>query len=66
MKLIGEGSFGDSDEKRDGSLRYVLGLGTVDAMVVGFETIEEVDDFAASVRKMPVDRTSCSHADKLG
>jgi len=47
MKLIGEGSFRDSDEKRDESVRYVLGLGTVDAMVVGFEKIEEVDDFAA-------------------
>lgn len=54
MKLIGEGSFRDSDEKRDESVRYVLGLGTVNAMVVGFEKIEEVDDFAARVRKVAV------------
>jgi aryl-alcohol dehydrogenase-like predicted oxidoreductase len=54
MKLIGEGSFRDSDEKRDESVRYVLGLGCVDAMVVGFEKIEEVDDFAARVRKVAV------------
>lgn len=54
MKLIGEGSFRNSDEKRDESVRYVLGLGCVDAMVVGFEKIEEVDDFAARVRKVPV------------
>lgn len=54
MKLIGEGSFRDSDEKRDESVRYVLGLGSVDAMVVGFEKIEEIDDFAARVRKVAV------------
>jgi aryl-alcohol dehydrogenase-like predicted oxidoreductase len=54
MKLIGEGSFRNSDEKRDESVRYVLGLGCVDAMVVGFEKIEEVDDFAARVRKVAV------------
>jgi aryl-alcohol dehydrogenase-like predicted oxidoreductase len=53
MKLIGEGAFRDSDEKRDNSIRYVLGLGCVDAMVVGFEKIEEVDDFAARVCKVP-------------
>ena len=55
MKLIGEGSFRDSDEKRDGSIRYVLGLGCVNAMVVGFEKVEEIDDFAARVRKVPVE-----------
>ena len=54
MKLIGEGSFRNSDEKRDESVRYVLGLGCVDAMVVGFEKIEEVDDFTARVRKVAV------------
>lgn len=55
MKLIGEGSFRNSDEKRDGSIRYVLGLGCVNAMVVGFEKLEEIDDFAARVRKVPVE-----------
>jgi aryl-alcohol dehydrogenase-like predicted oxidoreductase len=54
MKLIGEGTFRDSDEKRDESVRYVLGLGCVDAMVVGFEKIEEIDDFATRVRKVAV------------
>lgn len=52
MKLIGEGAFRNSDEKRDSSIRYVLGLGCVDAMVVGFEKVEEIDDFAARVRKV--------------
>jgi len=57
MKLIGEGAFRNSDEKRDNSIRYVLGLGCVDAMVVGFEKIEEVDDFVARVRKVPRKQT---------
>jgi len=52
MKLIGEGAFRNSDEKRDNSIHYVLGLGCVDAMVVGFEKLEEIDDFAARVRKV--------------
>ena len=53
MKLIGEGAFRNSNEKRDKSISYVLGLGCVDAMVVGFEKVEEIDDFAARVRKIP-------------
>ena len=53
MKLIGEGTFRDSDEKRNKSISYVLGLGTVDAMVVGFEHLDEIDDFAARVRQVP-------------
>ena len=66
MKLIGEGAFRNSDEKRDESVRYVLGLGTVDTMVVGFEKIEEVDDFDARVRKVPMDRTNYQLVGKLG
>ena len=53
MKLIGEGEFRNSDERRDESVRYVLGMGCVDAMVVGFEKAEEIYDFAARVRKAP-------------
>ena len=58
MKLIGEGIFRNSGEKRDESVRYVLGLGCVDAMVVGFEKVQEIDDFAARVRKVPVGNRS--------
>jgi aryl-alcohol dehydrogenase-like predicted oxidoreductase len=54
MKLIGEGQFRDSDEKRDNSIRFVLDAGCVDAMVVGFENVAEIDDFAARVRKVPI------------
>jgi len=53
MKLIGEGAFRDDDEKRDRSVKYVLGLGCVDILNVGFESTEEIDDFAARVRKVP-------------
>ncbi|MFQ6036087.1 MAG: aldo/keto reductase [Sedimentisphaerales bacterium] len=54
MKIIGEGDFRHSDEKRNKSIQYVLNLGCVDTMVVGFEKIEELDDFAARVRRVPI------------
>ena len=52
MKLIGEGDFRNSDEKRDESVKFVLGLGCVNILNVGFEKVEEIDDFAARVRKV--------------
>lgn len=51
MKLIGEGRFRDSDLKRDHAVEFVLNLGSVDTMVVGFENLTEVDDFAARIKK---------------
>jgi predicted aldo/keto reductase-like oxidoreductase len=42
MKILGEGTFKSVDQQLD-SLRFVLGLGCVDAMVVGFETPEQID-----------------------
>ena len=54
MKIIGEGRFGKSPEKRDESIKYALESGCVDAMVVGFEKVEEVDDFAVRARKVSV------------
>jgi aryl-alcohol dehydrogenase-like predicted oxidoreductase len=50
MKLMGEGRFRDSDLKRNYSVEFVLNLGTVDTMVVGFENLGEVDDFAGRVK----------------
>jgi predicted aldo/keto reductase-like oxidoreductase len=49
MKLIGEGNWRDDPDNRDKAIRYVLGLGTVDVMVVGFEKSTEVDDFEKRV-----------------
>jgi aryl-alcohol dehydrogenase-like predicted oxidoreductase len=52
MKLIGEGQFRDSGEMRDKAVDYVLNLGCVDTMVVGFESLAEVDDFTTRVGKV--------------
>lgn len=52
MKIVGEGRLRNEPEKRDESLRYVLGLGCVDVLNVGCESIAEVDDMAARVRKV--------------
>ena len=53
MKIIGEGRLRNDSEKRQASARFVLGLGCVDVLNVGFERSEEIDDFAAAVRKVP-------------
>jgi aryl-alcohol dehydrogenase-like predicted oxidoreductase len=43
MKILGEGKI-TKPERKDASLRYVLGLGTVDAFIIGFQTTEQVGD----------------------
>ena len=45
MKLIGNGKFRNDPEKIDASLKYVLGLGTVDMIIVGFELPEQIDNY---------------------
>jgi len=47
MKLIGNGNFRDDSEKIDNTLKYVLGLGTVDMIIIGFELPEQIDNYAA-------------------
>ena len=47
MKLIGEGTF--DPEKRKETLKFVMGLGCVDCMTVGFENPEQIDEFVAAV-----------------
>jgi predicted aldo/keto reductase-like oxidoreductase len=54
MKLIGNGNFKNDSEKIDASLRYVLGLGTVDMIIVGFELPEQIDNYIGRVRKVIV------------
>lgn len=49
MKLIGEGMYRNDDEKRNRSLDYVLNLGYVDSLVVGCESVAELDDLAARI-----------------
>ena len=43
MKIYGEGAMQEAD-RRDASLRFVLGLGTVDAFIIGFESAAQIDD----------------------
>jgi hypothetical protein len=45
MKLIGEGKFRNEPAKIDEALRFVLDLGCVDALIVGFEKQEEIIDY---------------------
>lgn len=45
MKLIGEGKFRNDPAKIDETLRFVLDLGCVDALIVGFENQGEIVDY---------------------
>lgn len=51
MKLIGNGNFRDDSEKIDASLKYVLGLGTVDMIIVGFEKPDQIDNYLGRMKK---------------
>jgi predicted aldo/keto reductase-like oxidoreductase len=42
MKILGEGTFKTAEQQID-SIRFVLGLGCVDAFVIGFEKPEQID-----------------------
>jgi predicted aldo/keto reductase-like oxidoreductase len=43
MKIIGEGAFKTAEE-RDASVRYVMKLGTVDAVTIGYKSTSEIDE----------------------
>ena len=45
MKLVGNGKLRNDSEKIDNSLRFVLGLRSVDMMIVGFEEKEQIDNY---------------------
>jgi predicted aldo/keto reductase-like oxidoreductase len=48
MKILAEGTL-KTEEKQLESLRFVLGLGCVDAMVIGFESPEQIDQILQRV-----------------
>ncbi|HEY3841082.1 MAG TPA: aldo/keto reductase [Bryobacteraceae bacterium] len=43
MKIMGEGRF-TAPEQRDASLKFVMNLGTVDAVTIGYKSIAEIDE----------------------
>jgi aryl-alcohol dehydrogenase-like predicted oxidoreductase len=52
MKLIGNGNFRNDSDKIDNSLKYVLGLGTVNSIIVGFELPEQIDNYIGRVENL--------------
>jgi aryl-alcohol dehydrogenase-like predicted oxidoreductase len=51
MKLVGDGKLKNDSQKIDDSLRFVLGLGSVDMMIVGFESPVEIDNYIWRIEK---------------
>jgi len=51
MKLVGDGKLRDESEKMDHSLEFVLGLGSVDMMIVGFESGNQVDNYLERIER---------------
>jgi predicted aldo/keto reductase-like oxidoreductase len=49
MKLVGGGNFNQDPEKIEKSLKYVLNLGTVDLLIVGFVQPEQIDNYSGRV-----------------
>src|SRR5579863_6055260 len=43
MKIMGEGRF-TAPEQRDASLKFVMNLGTVDAVTIGYKSTAEIDE----------------------
>ena len=50
MKLVGGDQFIEESDKIDHSLRFVLGLGSVDLIIVGFEQEAQVDNYTARMK----------------
>lgn len=53
MKIIGGGKLKNESDKIDESLRFVLGLGTVDMIIIGFELPEQIDNYIERIKKVP-------------
>jgi predicted aldo/keto reductase-like oxidoreductase len=50
MKLIGGGRLKNDPEKIEASLKFVLGLGTVDMIIIGFEKPEQIDNYIERIK----------------
>ena len=51
MKVFGNGSFRNDSDKLDQSLKFVLGLGTTDMIIIGFEQTDQVDNCIERMKK---------------
>jgi predicted aldo/keto reductase-like oxidoreductase len=51
MKILGEGTFKTVEQRRE-SLKYVLGLGCVDAFVIGFESPQQIDEICTLIEEV--------------
>lgn len=52
MKLIGNGKLRNDSKKIDNTLRFVLGLQSVDMMIIGFENTEQIDNYIDRVSRV--------------
>jgi len=52
MKVIGGGKFKNDPEKVEESLKFVLGMGTVDMVIIGFELPEQIDNYVERIRNV--------------
>jgi aryl-alcohol dehydrogenase-like predicted oxidoreductase len=52
MKLVGNGKFRNDPGKIDASLKYVLGLETVDMIIVGFELPGQIDNYIGRIENV--------------
>ncbi|HPF50984.1 MAG TPA: aldo/keto reductase [Draconibacterium sp.] len=50
MKLIGDGKLRNDSKKIDNALRFVLGLGSVDMMIVGFEEKAQISNYVERMK----------------
>ena len=51
MKLVGNGNLRNDSEKIDNSLKFVLGLNSVNMLIIGFEETEQIDNYISRVEK---------------
>jgi aryl-alcohol dehydrogenase-like predicted oxidoreductase len=54
MKLIGAGSFKNDSSKIDASLKWVLDLGIVDLLIIGFEKPDQIDNYIERIRNIRI------------
>ena len=52
MKLIGGGRLRNDSDKIEASLKFVLGLGTVDMIIIGFEKPEQIDNYIERIKNV--------------